>query len=368
MPPLTTPAASSPLKRPSPPPAHDQLKQHQHPEPEEHSPKRQRRRYHHHHSLKSPVLTGLVDPALSHDPDADTLLKLSIGQALNDEGFTHADPLALESFRNHIEDEIINFLSFIRQSMNSCRRIQPIPQDFEHALRCRGISTDSLRPHLTSRRSPIHLLPTPPPEEPEPTSHLPFLGPELIAHDTTSYIPKHFPSFPSKHTYQETPVFTRRQLDPRKVREQATEEGRLGEEALRKLARAAKTSHPSFNEQRDKKLWARRNENMESMFEKALTAFSKKAALAAAAEKKDNTANVDTAAGDLIFQDAIGRKATVADSGAAVSLLKSPSKIDLGPIVNCDRTYWRKPAAAEVRNAERKSADVKDAAVIKVEH
>jgi len=227
--------------------------------------------------------------------------------------------------------------------MASCRRTQPIPQDFEHALRRNDIPLESLRPHLKplSFVKPFSQLLPEPPEEPEPRTDLPFLGPDLsgTAHRYRSaYIPKHFPNFPSRHTYQETPVFTKREMDPRKIREQATEEGRLGEEALRKLARAAKDDHSSSTEDREKSLWGRKMENMDSMFEKTLKALLKKSST-------------------------VPRKDAELDE-ATSSVPKSGGKLDLGPIVNCDMVYWRKsPATADVR---KKPIDAKEATMVKV--
>ncbi|KAK2809055.1 hypothetical protein FQN50_004108 [Emmonsiellopsis sp. PD_5] len=294
------------------------------PEP---ASKRLRREYHRHHRLQTPVQTGLLEPALTDDASVDGLLNMSIGLVLGEVGFSHAEPVAMDSLRNGVEEYMVHFLSYIRQSMASCRRMQPIPHDFEHALRRNNISLDSLRPHLKPLRSaaqrPSNSLPTPPPEEPKPRTDFPFLGPALTGPsqlEKTSHIPKHFPKFPSKHTYQATPVFTTRETDPRKIREKATEEGRLGEEALRKLARAAKDGNHGLMEQREKRLWGRRNESMESMFERTLKAVSKKAA-----------ANVESSAPGF-----------------------SAAKADLSPIVNCDRGYWRKQTMEDVRKVEKK--------------
>jgi hypothetical protein len=70
-----------------------------------------------------------------------------------------------------------------------------------------------------------------------------LLGEELSgASDklTKRYIPKKFPSFPSKHTYKSTEVKLEREADPRKIREKATETARHGEEALRRLVKVGK--------------------------------------------------------------------------------------------------------------------------------
>ena len=235
--------------------------------------------------------------------------------------------------------------------MVACRRQQPIPQDFEHALQRNNIRLDSLRPHLKpsslTDKPPPPLLPTPPPEL-EPQTNLPFLGAELSAapiRARNTHIPSHFPAFPSIHTHIYTSVFPEREKDPRKIRERATEEGRLGEEALRRLATAAKDGHPASTGSREKKLWARRNENMESMFDRTAKALLKKSSSKKGA--LDRPANP---------QNEAEPKTKKLD-------------LDLGPIVNCEKGYWRKDPAADARRTEKKptNSDPKDAKNDRVE-
>jgi len=64
-----------------------------------------------------------------------------------------------------------------------------------------------------------------------------MLGLELSDSNAHSrpYIPPHFPALPSRHAWISTPVYTQREKDGRKIRERATQEGILAEQALRKL-------------------------------------------------------------------------------------------------------------------------------------
>jgi hypothetical protein len=48
-------------------------------------------------------------------------------------------------------------------------------------------------------------------------------------------VPTHLPDLPSKHTYQHTSIYSKREDDARRIRELATEEGVLAERAMRKL-------------------------------------------------------------------------------------------------------------------------------------
>jgi transcription initiation factor TFIID subunit 8 len=130
--------------------------------------------------------------------------------------------------------------------MLSARRSQPIPLDFQYALRHEGLTSRLLRPHLKNPIPTAKLRPEFLPVPREEHVYSPakgLLGKELngeFEKRTKSYIPKQFPAFPSKHTYKSTEVKVERETDPRKIREKATEEARHGEEALRRLVKVGK--------------------------------------------------------------------------------------------------------------------------------
>src|SRR5271168_2759052 len=217
---------------------------------------------------------------------------------------------------------ILKFCAMARRSMLSARRTAPIPTDFESAMRGLDLPwpDDQLKPFSTQPTINPPLLPTPPPED---EFHREFqlpaslLGPGLDGRADKRkdrYIPSHLPPFPSQHTYKDTPVFPAREVDPRRVRELATEEGKLGEEALRKLAGAVKaenTINAAQTAEEDdrpkvKKGGRRPEETMESMFE-----------------------------------------ATMRD------LLKNSSRegerFELGPIVNCEKRFLMQDSAPTTR-------------------
>ncbi|KAG1049356.1 hypothetical protein G6F43_008313 [Rhizopus delemar] len=50
-----------------------------------------------------------------------------------------------------------------------------------------------------------------------------------------SYVSQHFPTFPSKHSFRQTPIYIKRPDDPQKVRELNSEQSRTVEENLKKL-------------------------------------------------------------------------------------------------------------------------------------
>ena len=238
--------------------------------------------------------------------------------------------------------DLFRLSSYVRQSMNASRRVQPIPPDFEHAFGRVNISLDSLRPLLKTSISdvptPILLPPSPPPED-ELIRKIPFLNTlrEEEKTEARPYIPKHFPDLPSKHTYSSTPILTERDNDPRKIRERAAEDGRHGEEALRKLAAAAfRGDNVGTSSGKEKKLWGRRMESMETMFEKTVKGLAKKI-------QKDQKDPLGPAPAGSVLSSAMEIDSHHADADAK-SKAKHTWNMEMGPIVNCERDYWRRPA------------------------
>lgn len=223
--------------------------------------------------------------------------------------------------------DMTHFLAEVRQSMLSSRRIQAIPQDFLQSLHTHQLSLSSLIPHLdppvSSSRSQFSL------DEKEEQHELSFSGPPLIGiSDAQSrpYIPQHFPAFPSTHTYKVTPEISERERDPRKIRELAMEEGRVGEEALRRFlcagsdriyAAVSKTAPVS------KSIRSRRDE------------LWKETMLATAQESniEPQTGHDHQASGDKLKGREFGNRAV--------------GKGHLSSAVNADRRYWRRSAATQ---------------------
>lgn len=130
--------------------------------------------------------------------------------------------------------------------MINSRRIQPMTFDFEYALSRFDLPLLSLEPHL---KPPVDLsklliqLDADPPEAGKPVSTEALFGSELSGapdKKAKTYVPKTFPSFPSKHTYRWTEKESTRETDPRKIREEAAKVARLGEEALRRFVNVSK--------------------------------------------------------------------------------------------------------------------------------
>jgi Transcription factor TFIID complex subunit 8 C-term len=175
--------------------------------------------------------------------------------------------------------------------MLAARRTAPIATDFESAFQAAQVPTpeDQLPPRIRRKlSSPPSLLPTPPPDDFFNTHELPesILGANLNPKQEKRrdpHIPSSFPAFPSQHTFRDTPVLPPRERDPRRIRELATEEGRLGEQALRKLAGAAKgevkldLSIEAVDVPVDAQRAIRRKkvETMEGMFEETMKELAK---------------------------------------------------------------------------------------------
>lgn len=145
-------------------------------------------------------------------------------------------------------DETIDMLEFsryIQSSMSAARRTKPTAVDFTTALALmpNTRTASQLSPQFKLSRSipdsvAAPFIPLPDPEQ-EPAPDFSALLEPLVA-QPPSYIPSHFPQLPPSHAWRQTPVFPEREKDARRMRERATEESLLAEQALRKLAAAAK--------------------------------------------------------------------------------------------------------------------------------
>ncbi|KAK4539645.1 hypothetical protein LTR36_010471 [Oleoguttula mirabilis] len=181
-------------------------------------------------------------------------LHKSIGAALVMAGFDAARPEALEMLKTHTEEYMLHFAQNVRSSMQGGRRVRPTAPDFSMALSLMpNTSTASLlKPQLGLQVPESISYPSIP--EPEladdQAADLSGLLQPLSTLRPPTYIPKHFPPLPPKHTWMETPVYIEREKDARKMRELMTQEGMLAEQALRKLATAAKAS--ALNAERKK--------------------------------------------------------------------------------------------------------------------
>lgn len=130
--------------------------------------------------------------------------------------------------------------------MRNARRSQATPIDFEYALAQFDLPIASIEPHLRppvpKSKAQIHLE-VQPAEAKSVVAVEALLGKELSGESEKKvkpYIPKRFPSFPSKHTYKWTERESARETDPRKIREEAAKAARQGEEALRRLVNVGK--------------------------------------------------------------------------------------------------------------------------------
>jgi transcription initiation factor TFIID subunit 8 len=147
---------------------------------------------------------------------------------------------------SNLSTDAAHFLSKVTSSMLNARRSQPTPVDFKYALAEFNLPITSIEPHLSPPipASKLHIqLDALPAEELTADCGLPLLGEELSGQpdkQQKAYIPKRFPSFPSKHTYKWTEKESARETDPRKIREEAAKVARQGEEALRRLTKMGK--------------------------------------------------------------------------------------------------------------------------------
>ncbi|CUS06734.1 unnamed protein product [Tuber aestivum] len=177
-------------------------------------------------------------PVVSEEMASD-LLNRSTAMILKSVGYNGATAVAQERLRQLAEDHYLRMLHVITLLATSQRRTKPTVVDFEDMLQHMGITVSSLESEMLRMPSKTHafvLPPITPPSPPTPDLTA-LLGPELADTELQkrSALEDFFPPLPSKHTYKATPLFTERPTEPRVIRERATEEARLAENALRKL-------------------------------------------------------------------------------------------------------------------------------------
>ncbi|KAI0454294.1 hypothetical protein F5B21DRAFT_475636 [Xylaria acuta] len=173
-------------------------------------------------------------------------LRRSITLALSHVGFDSATEEALEGFTETVETYMDGFIHRLKKVAHAARRNDIIPTDFDAILRQHNLPLSSLKPHLKNPIRKELLEPTFYDPIIENTTYLertpPVLGDELDGRyekEERAWIPKHFPSFPSKHTYRYTPAEPPTK-NTEKKRAEALADARKAEMALRRIDRAAK--------------------------------------------------------------------------------------------------------------------------------
>lgn len=209
--------------------------------------------------------------------------------------------------------------------MLACRRTQPVPQDFLQSLHLHQLSLRSLKPHLDppvpSSTSQVALLRDDAAVEIYPAQGAAsvFSQGDGSKSKRISYLPKGVPAFPSEHTYKATADIPIRESDPKRMREQAIEEGRLGEAALRKLVGARNDDMASAATQSSRKAKSMRSVRAEAW--------------------KDALQEADSAPATGSATD--GAQMDIDDEGAN---REAQTTGTFGPVINAARRYWRKPS------------------------
>jgi transcription initiation factor TFIID subunit 8 len=236
-----------------------------------------------------------------------------------------------------------NFLAQVRTSMLSARRTETVAHDWIHALTSSGYNGSApLDQHFDTGSVPPSLLqpyfePPAPPEAPLPETES-LLGPGLSGKadkETRPYIPKHFPAFPSKHTYKATPVFTNRENDPRKIREKATEEGVLAEQSLRKLMAAQKAGIQKQNVGKRKR--SRRMKESDKLWQDAMTDLL--------GEEKQREQEEERRQAQMDEDDDMMDWGMPRDPPIPQSNVDRNVNLEEGVHVNYEQKYWRKSAS-----------------------
>lgn len=226
------------------------------------------------------------------------------------------------------------FSSTVSKSMIASRRKQPEPIDFSKAMASFGHVPSTLAQDLKAE-IPVNIAQAPilPSSEPDEALDI-SKAQELLSRDLggatekrkQAWIPSHMPDFPSQHTYKDTPIVEEHEKDARKVREQATKEGMLAEQALRRLMLARQKGTKALRRSREQQGISKSQDEDDAIFQDALNAIM--------AQERPN-----------------GRDPGALDDFQTDGIIDGPAKdnmgatdVDFGAIVNYDKSNWRKGA------------------------
>ncbi|UPX12912.1 uncharacterized protein EKO05_0003445 [Ascochyta rabiei] len=276
----------------------------------------------------------------------DQQLRRAIAIQCRTLGFESARPDALEEFRGLVDSYMTKFLANVRMSMTSARRTETVAHDWIYALANAGLhGSAALEPHFDTGEIPPSILQPqfepPAPPEPQPISTDALLGPELSGRtdkEARAYIPKHFPPFPSKNTYKATPVFTKRENDPRKIREKATEEGILAEQSLRKLMAAQKAGIQKQTAGKRKR--SKRMKESDRLWQEAMTDLLKEEKEHEKSEARQRAREEEAEA----EADDEGWNAPLVERQLRQPIVDRNVNLEEGVHVNYDQRSWRKSA------------------------
>ncbi|GAA5799209.1 Bromodomain associated-domain-containing protein [Helicostylum pulchrum] len=169
-------------------------------------------------------------------------------------GFQGIQPQAMESLSNILGSYIEKMLTSAHLFAELGNRAKPNIHDITRSLENVGIQINTFQEYLAthindnetvtktskyfktakSNKSTLEQIPEFLPSENEESDE----EDEDTENGVPTYVPPHLPSFPSKHSFRQTPIYIQRPDDPQKVRELNSEQSRTVEENLKKLMSA----------------------------------------------------------------------------------------------------------------------------------
>ncbi|KAK9451297.1 transcription factor TFIID complex subunit 8 C-term-domain-containing protein [Limtongia smithiae] len=203
-----------------------------------------------HHDGQNEDDTGLVERIARGYPREKSYLQRSVAIMLQSLSIP-CSASALQMTTMLAEEYMLHLATHLHKYTVMQRRSTPSIRDVAFMFTAEGIHTGDLEEEYF--RSQFVFLPPDPLTDTtiQPDSDTEFLRicedwdkqQGLLSHIARSsrkkaeiaYIPSWMPPLPADYTYRSTPVFVQRVTNPRDIRERILEEGRVVEEALRKL-------------------------------------------------------------------------------------------------------------------------------------
>ncbi|KAI8635728.1 hypothetical protein BD408DRAFT_427274 [Parasitella parasitica] len=170
-------------------------------------------------------------------------------------GFQGVQAQALEAFSSLLDSYLDKMLSSAHLFAELGNRAKPNIHDITRSLENAGVEISNFKDYLhtkvndtntakftrkyfktQSTTSTLQSIPDFLPSDNEDSED--EAEDHTIEGGMPTYVPRHLPSFPSKHSFRQTPIYINRPDDPQKVRELTSEQSRTVEENLKKLMSA----------------------------------------------------------------------------------------------------------------------------------
>ncbi|KAI8368579.1 hypothetical protein EDC96DRAFT_574090 [Choanephora cucurbitarum] len=188
----------------------------------------------------------MKDKESQHDAFISEANEKIVSIIAKETGFEGVQKPALESFANALSSYFERVFTKAHRLAELGNRTRPNIYDMARSLEAQGLDLNTFQQfldHQSSSWTPFFKTQPKPSTLEKIPNFLPSDNEDSEEEEESEggmplYVPRHLPTFPSKHSFRQTPIYINRPDDPQKVRELNSEQSRTVEENLKKLMAA----------------------------------------------------------------------------------------------------------------------------------